>query len=226
MLRDPKISTLLFARGGYGTQSLLPLLQEVSPKIVVGMSDLTALLVWLWQRHHLPSYYGPLVGPHLKRRQVSQKLFRILTNPKALEKQKLKARSVIRPGKGRGRLVGGCLTLIASLLGTPFELKTDQTILFLEDTDEPPYAVDRLLTQLEQAGVFRKVRGIVFGTFRLGKQLFPISVEKVIREKFRYFQNPVLWGLQFGHCPNPDLIPLGGIGRIEKNRLVLERGIT
>ncbi len=224
-LADPKIAALLFARGGYGTQRLLPKLQKVFPKIVVGFSDLTVLLVWLWQRHQLPSLYGPMLTSHLVDKRYAKKVVRMLQDPAKLRQQRLIAKKIIRPGRCRGRLVGGCLTLLASLLGTPDEIETNGTILFLEDTDEPPYAVDRLLTQLEQAGKFRKVRGIVLGSFRLKKTAFPSSIEKVFRDRLQHFSGPILWGIRFGHCPKPHLIPYGGMGRITGRRLILERAL-
>lgn len=225
-LADPKAGALLFARGGYGCLRILPLLKErFSPKIVVGSSDLTLLLIHLWKRFRMRSYYGPMVTPHLIQRESVARLQRALTDPLFHKKQRLVARKILRPGHASGRLVGGCLTLLVSTLGTPWEIDTDGALLFLEDTHEEAYAVDRMLTQLEQAGKLKKIRGIILGTFRQKKILFPASVKAVFQEKFKKFRGPVLWGLRFGHCPDPLLIPFGGEGRIDGRRLVLTRGV-
>ncbi len=166
-----------------------------------------------------------MVTPHLTTRQSVRRLALLLTDRSATQRQRLVAKKILRPGRAEGRLIGGCLSLLVATLGTPWEIETDRSILFLEDAHEEPYAVDRMLTQLEQAGKFRSVRGLVFGTFKRGKSLFPGKIEKVIREKFSKFKGPILWGLRFGHCSDPLYIPLGGVGRIEGRRLMIEKGI-
>jgi len=225
LLADPKVEAVLFARGGFGTQRLLPTLKRFRPKVIVGLSDLTALLATLWKKYRLPTLYGPMIATQLIHPATTRRLTRILTTRGALERQLLVAKRVFQPGNARGRLVGGCLSLIVSLIGTPWDLETAGSILFLEDVDEPPYKIDRLMTQMEQAGKLKGVKGIVFGTFRLRKNHFPREIEKVLSERLKDFRGPVLWGLRFGHCPNPLILPIGGIGRIRKNRLVIERGI-
>jgi muramoyltetrapeptide carboxypeptidase len=222
--REPK--ALLFARGGFGSQRILPLLDgRLRPKVLVGSSDLTALLNYLWKKRRLPSLYGPMVAPHLILPKNVSRIVRALTDPGYFRKQTLTAKKVLKPGGASGRLIGGCLSLLISTLRTPWEAETRGSILFLEDTNEEPYAVDRMLTQLEQAGKLKGVRGIVFGTFRQGKILFPPKVEKVLRERLKTFRGPVLWGLRFGHCRDPLIIPFGGIGRIKGNQLLIEKGI-
>lgn len=223
---DPRTKAILFARGGYGCQRLLPLLSiRPRPKAVVGSSDLTVLLNFLWKRFRLPTLYGPMVAPHLILQKNVSRLARVLTERDGIKRQGLTARRILRRGTAEGRLVGGCLSLVVSTLGTPWKIETQGTILFLEDTHEEPYQVDRMLTQLEQAGKLKNVRGIVLGTFRQGKVLFPPAIEKVFREKLKSFRGPVLWGLRFGHCPDPLILPLGGRGRIEGRRLVIREGI-
>jgi muramoyltetrapeptide carboxypeptidase len=120
--------------------------------------------------------------------------------------------------------MGGCLSLIVSTLGTPYEWDTKDSILFLEDTHEEPYAVDRMLTQLKQAGKFRGVRGIVLGTFRLRGVLFPNKIREVVLDCLRDFRGPILWGVRFGHCPDPLIIPFGVPGKIDGKRLLITKG--
>ena len=232
-LQDKTAKALLFARGGYGTQRLLPTLNghRISPKVVVGLSDLTVLLNYLWQQHSLPSLYGPLVAPHLGNPINSKRLARALTEPDYFQRQKLTAREilgcrgVLPYAPTRGILVGGCLSLIISTLGTPFECDTVHKILFLEDTQEEPYAVDRMLTQLKQAGKLKQVRGIVLGTFLLKNKLFPAKIKNVVQECLKDFPGPVLWGVRFGHCPDPLIVPIGLPARIEGHQLIIEKGI-
>jgi muramoyltetrapeptide carboxypeptidase len=225
-LKDPKIKALLFARGGYGCQRLLPFLKgSVSPKVVIGSSDLTAILNYLWKKFRLVTFYGPMVAPHFTNPKNVARLTELLTDPNYLSKQKLPAKKILHPGKAQGTLVGGCLSLIVAGLGTPWEMETEGKLLFLEDINEEPYKIDRLLTQLEQAGKFRGVKGIVFGTFKMGEDLFPAAIESVIREKLKNFKRPILWGMNFGHCKDPLFIPFGGQGKIVGKRLVITRGI-
>lgn len=221
-LTDPRSKAVLFARGGYGCQRLLTRLpRRIRPKILVGSSDLTVILNDLWKRFGLPSFYGPMVAPHLGDPKNAARLKRALTDPDFFQKQILKAKKIIRPGKAQGVIAGGCLSLIASTLGTPGEIDTKGKILVLEDTHEEPYRIDRLLTQMDQSGKFRGVRGIVLGTFRLRKVLFPSSIERVVRDRLNFFSGPILWGVRFGHCPDPKIIPLGVKARIQGDRLLV-----
>lgn len=225
-LTDPGIEALLFARGGFGSQRILPLLKgRPCPKIIVGSSDLTVVLNHLWRRFRLPSFYGPMVAPHLTSPKNVARLVGYLSDPSCGSRQRLVAKRILRPGGAEGRLVGGCLSLVVSTLGTPWEIDPKGAILFLEDTHEEPYAVDRMLTQLEQAGKLKGVRGIVLGTFRRGKKLFPAEIAAVFRERLASFRGPILWGLRFGHCREPLVLPIGGRGKIEGRRLVIREGI-
>lgn len=217
---------LLFARGGYGCQRIVPFLSgKMHAKVVMGSSDLTVVLIHLWKQYRMPSYYGPMVAPHFTEPKNVARAVRALTDPKFFDRQPLIARKVLRAGKASGTLLGGCLSLITATLGTPLELDTRGSILFLEDTNEEPYAVDRMLTQLEQAGKFNGVRGFVFGTFKQKDTLFPTAIRNVMIEKLHHLRVPILWGVRFGHCKDPLILPFGGKGRIVGNRLVITKGI-
>jgi muramoyltetrapeptide carboxypeptidase len=165
-------SALLFARGGYGCQRIAPLLNyaksKFHPKIVMGSSDLTVVLIHLWKKYGLPSYYGPMVAPHLTEPKTVQRVGRALMDPAFFDRQPLVAKAALKGGTAAGTLVGGCLSLVIATLGTPWELDTRGRILFLEDTNEEPYAVDRMLTQLEQAGKLKGVKGLVFRNVQAG----------------------------------------------------------
>ncbi|MBI2501136.1 MAG: LD-carboxypeptidase [Deltaproteobacteria bacterium] len=227
LLNNPRVEAILFARGGYGSARLLPLLpKKISNfKAIMGLSDLTILLGYLWKRYRLPTLYGPLVAPHLKDHRYADKVLRALSEPDFFKRQSLAGTLLIRPGRSRGRLVGGCLSLVVSSLATPYEVDTCNTLLFLEDTEEEPYAVDRMVTQLIQAGKLRMVKGIILGSFCWKKRPFPKEILEVFRDRLGNFQGPVLWGVPFGHLRHPSIIPHGGVGRIEGRKLFIEKGI-
>jgi muramoyltetrapeptide carboxypeptidase len=219
-------SALLFARGGYGCQRIVPRLNgKIHPKIVMGSSDLTVVLIHLWKKYGMPSYYGPMVAPHLTQPKTVKRVARALMDARFFDHQPIVAKAALKGGSASGVLVGGCLSLVIATLGTPWELDTRGKILFLEDTNEEPYAVDRMITQLEQAGKLKGAKGLVFGTFKQGKTLFPSAIRQVLQDKLKKFRGPILWGVRFGHCKDPLIIPFGGQGRIRSNRLVITRGI-
>ncbi|MBI3544597.1 MAG: LD-carboxypeptidase [Deltaproteobacteria bacterium] len=172
-LTDPDTHALLAIRGGYGCARIYPQLikklkahKKLRPKIVAGYSDLTILLNGLyqdlgWVTFHAPVLVGrPFRAPTpLEEHTFHQSLF--TSEPLgSIEHEQL---GVFNPGQARGRIVGGCLSLVVSSLGTPYEVDTDDKVLFLEDVDEKPYRLDRMLTQLLHAGKLDKVKGVVFG---------------------------------------------------------------
>ncbi|QQR81555.1 MAG: LD-carboxypeptidase [Deltaproteobacteria bacterium] len=219
-LTDRSSRVLLFARGGYGCQRIVENLPpKISPKLLIGSSDLTVLLNVVWQKYHIPSLYGPMVAPHFRDEKNAKILKKVLTDPHYFSKQKLKAKKIIRPGKAKGTIVGGCLSLVISTLKTPWEIDTDDKILLLEDTHEAPYKVDRMLTQLLQSGKLSRVKALVLGTFRLKETSFPKEIRDVVEERLKNFSKPVLWGIPFGHCPHPLYVPIGLTGEVSEGQL-------
>jgi len=137
----------------------------------------------------------------------------------------------IRPGKARGRLVGGNLTLISTTMGTPYEIETAQRILLLEDVEEQPYSIDRMLTQLRLAGKFDAVAGVIFGECnacrpRDYKPSFEstLSLGEVLDEILGQLRVPVLSGLTFGHTDDQLTLPLGAMASLDadKGELAIE----
>lgn len=192
---DKTIKAIFTARGGYGAGRLLPYIHypfiRRNPKIFVGFSDVTALHIALNQRCRLPTYHGPMVA-------VS---FNLRPTP-----QVIPATCSLYPGTAKGLLTGGNLSVVASTLGTPYEIKTRGRILFLEETQEAPYRVDRLLLQLKLAGKFRQAAGIAFGDFspETLDTLGTAINELVIPER-----KPTVWGLPCGHTSPNIALPLG-----------------
>jgi muramoyltetrapeptide carboxypeptidase len=176
MFADPAVNAIFALRGGYGSAQLLDRIDygliRKNPKIFLGYSDITALHLAIGKRSGLVTFHGPVALSEFTgytQKHFRQALFETapigaVTNPtETNELRPAHTLRPIRPGKARGRLVGGNLTLIATTMGTPFEIETRGRILLLEDVDEQPYSIDRMLTQLRLAGKLDGVAGIVFG---------------------------------------------------------------
>lgn len=220
---DPEIKAIFCARGGYGCGRLLPHLDRQllrdNPKVFVGHSDLTFLLTDLMQGAGLVAFHGPLVAA-LDELATSAMLATV-TGDRA--PWLLNAPTVVQPGTAEGPLVGGCLSIVTAMLGTPYALDTRGRILFLEDIGEKPYRVDRMLTQLRQAGVFDGVAGVVFGEMidcSAGRDE-TVRVLDVVREAFAGAPFPVAYGLPSGHGHGTVTLPFGIHARLSGERLVL-----
>ena len=203
MLDDPSVRALFCARGGYGSQRVVPSLDfgtlARAPKPVVGYSDATALLGAV-VANGVVGVHGPMVATDMARglsARSEEHLRRLLSDPGYLWEAEFT--DVIRHGRAVGRLAGGCLSMIASLLGTPWALETDGTILFVEDIGERPYRLDRLLTQLRQAGTFERLAGLVFGTFMTCPVVDGVSPLDVVRACCADLPFPIAFGLPAGH---------------------------
>ena len=233
LFTNPDVRAIFCCRGGYGSQRLLPYLDAAliaaHPKIVMGCSDLTSLLLYLYSRCHLVTFHGPVVAgglDHHMPQVVQQQLQGILTGdletmqPPASCMQTL---TVLRPGNAEGHLLGGCLSLFVCSIGTPFQPDTRGAILFLEDRGERLYAIDRMLTSLRLAGVFDGVQGIVFGNMKPVKadRHRSYGVPEVILEVLGDLDVPLLYGFPAGHCRPALTLPFGVRVAIRGERLVL-----
>jgi muramoyltetrapeptide carboxypeptidase len=203
MLDDPDVRAVFCARGGYGSQRVVPDLDLAplgrAPKAVVGYSDATALLTAI-VASGVAAVHGPMVATDFARglsARSEEHLRRLLSDPGYLWEAEIT--DVVRPGRAVGRLIGGCLSVVAALLGTPWAPDTDGAILFLEDIGERPYRLDRLLTQLRQAGVFERISGLVFGTLMRCPVVDDVSPLDVVRSCCADLPFPVAFGLPAGH---------------------------
>jgi muramoyltetrapeptide carboxypeptidase len=209
---DPEIKGLWAGRGGYGSNYLLPLLARLeipAPKVVVGSSDASYLLWYLLERRRMVVFYGPMVYGALAAGDCdgAQVLAALTANQPPLQFQG----EVLCRGHARGLVTGGCLSNFASLLGTRHAPEVKNRILLLEDVNERPYRLDRLLWQCEQAGVFRRVRGLLLGEF---PNCFKDDGEKAAfygrwRDKLAALGIPVLFDMPFGHARAAQVLPLG-----------------
>ena len=210
---DPTVKGIIVARGGYGAARLLPYIDydllRRNPKIFVGYSDVTALHTAINQLCGFATFHGPMVTG------ISRESSTDTVTLKSLEDALFNARGTppivqpktLVPGRARGVLTGGNLCVIASLLGTPYEIKTRGRILFLEEINEEPYRVDRLLLQLKLAGKLRDAAGIVLGDFTPETmQTLHMTISEIIVPE----GVPTVYGLSCGHAlPNITLM-LGG----------------
>lgn len=215
-LRDDETKAIFFARGGYGAARLIPFLENekfanLNPKIIAGMSDVTALHLYFQKRFRWMMFYAPVVGGNMGQLQNTESVLSLqnhLMQNQKLGSVTLRELQVIKQGSATGPIVGGCLTLVVGSLGTPYEIKTDGRILFLEDVGEKPYQVDRLLTQLKLAGRFQKCRGVVFGS--LAGSTHPAEdYVKTIRDVLDDFSGPVVMRFPAGHMAHSVTLPLG-----------------
>jgi len=219
---DEEIRALFAARGGFGSTRLLPLLDvevlRAHRKIFVGFSDCTALLNFIVCRLGLVSFHGPVVTSLAADEDLVAPLLAALSQT---EPPPIGAPLCIKRGKADGRLLGGCLSVLVALLGTPYEPVWDGAVLFLEDVREAPYRVDRMLTQLKQAGVFERVAALVFGEMWecRASDNEAWSVWDVIRNHVQDYSGPVLGGIPSGHGSNRRVLPLGIRASVEDGTL-------
>lgn len=222
LLEDPDVKAIFFTRGGYGTMRLLERLDklEFPPKVYMGFSDLTVLLSLLY-RKGIVSFHGPMVASHFaSMTKFTEKYWKELFFKHRLL-YTLKKKFVVKSGEGEGILFGGNLSLLTSTLRTPFEPPLDGTILFLEDVDEEPYRVDRMLTQLRVSGLLRGVRGILLGNFRK-KRVRKEEFLEVFKDRLGDIGIPVMGILPLGHVRNTLTLPLGIKARMDTKNGVLE----
>jgi muramoyltetrapeptide carboxypeptidase len=218
---DPEVKAVFGARGGYGTGRLLPLLDFAefaqAPKIFVGFSDATFLLNALVERSHLVSFHGPMVAMDLARGASPRALAHLRALLSGSEGLQLEATEALRPGVAEGPLIGGCLSVMVAMMATPWQPLFDGCILFLEDTGEKAYRIDRMLVQLRQAEVFDRVAGIVFGALRpvAESEQERALIADFVGEQTAGLKCPVLFGIEAGHGTENLTLPLGVQVRLE-----------
>ena len=222
LLLDPEVKGLIAARGGYGSLPLLPFLDFAligrHPKIILGFSDLTALQLALWQRLKLVTFSGPMLAVEMARPGTvnSALLWGLLTGAKEAEVKPLLSAYLVsqkieylRASRFSGRSLGGTLTLLASLVGTPYMPDLAGKIIFIEDRGEPLYRIDRALTQLRLAGVFNSPAAVVCGEFSLPNKIEEPLLPNFLKDFFAGDDFPVLINFSYGHCPQSFIFPQG-----------------
>lgn len=222
---DPEVRAIFGARGGYGCGRLLPLLDfdaiARTPKIFLGFSDATFILNALVERSAMVAFHGPMVAMDFARgltRRSLDHIARLLSGE--TRSFELEAREAVHPGIAEGELVGGCLSVVVAMLATPFAPTFDGRVLFLEDTGEKAYRVDRMLVQLRQAGAFERAAGIVFGAIRPvdGSESERAMIARFVAEQTRGLKCPVLSGIEAGHGTENIALPFGARVRVDSSR--------
>jgi muramoyltetrapeptide carboxypeptidase len=215
---DPTSHAIFCTRGGYGTNYLLDLLDleliRANPKPFLGYSDMTSIQTWLLDRIGLPTFHGPLVaGDFAVENGVdTASLFAALGAERWVLSRESGLRT-LRPGRASGALYGGCLTLLAASLGTPYAAQTEGKLLFLEDLNVRPYQLDRLLQQMLLAGKFEGVVGVVFGEMLgcLGPGQSPGFLDEMILRVLECVDGPIAIGLRSGHVSHGNVTLAFGI---------------
>jgi muramoyltetrapeptide carboxypeptidase len=233
MFGDRDVAAIWTARGGSGCTALLPYLDygfvRRHPKILIGYSDITALHLALFRQAGLVSFHGPVAWSTFSSYSVEHMLA-VLMSPQReyampladenREKGKTQpqfAARTLHGGVASGRLIGGNLSIVAALAGTPFGADFRDRLLFLEDVGEPPYRIDRMLTQLDQSVGFARAAGILLGIFQ--KSTPPdrdpsVTLDDVLDDHFAKLRAPAVYGWSFGHVPQQMTLPVGVRARL------------
>lgn len=237
MFLDKEVKAIICACGGYGTARIAAMIDyeivRKNPKIFWGYSDITFLHTAFRQETGLVTFHGPMLASDIGKEDthaLSRDGFLQLFHPEALSyTEQFSPLEVVVAGTASGQLIGGNLSLLVSTLGTKFEIDTKGKLLFIEDINEEPRSVDRMLNQLYMAGKLDEASGILVGDFCdcTSKREQSLTLDEVINHYLKLASKPALKGFQIGHC-NPHIsIPLGvnaTMNTMEKI-LIVESGI-
>ena len=224
MFADKSIKGIFAARGGYGCSRILPLLDyeiiKTNPKILIGYSDITALLYGIYSQTGLITFHGP-VGISTFNKYSNTHVKNILFNPHKtytmtnLPEDENKI-NIINKGTAKGKLVGGNLSIVVTMIGTKYDVDLKDKIVFLEDVGEEPYRIDRMLTHLLEATNIKQAAGIALGVFNnceIDKDdpefENSLTLQEVFQDRFGKLNIPVISGLSFGHISNKFTLPFG-----------------
>jgi len=231
---DKSVKGIICARGGYGCARILPMLNydviRANPKVLIGYSDITALLYGIYKKSGLITFHGPVATSTFNDYSVNN-FNKVLMNPERTslfpnstsgDDENIYGVTSIVVGKGKGRLVGGNLSIMVSLIGSEFDVDYSNKIIFIEEIGEEPYRVDRMLTQMIQAGKFENAAGVMMGIFRkcevkkesdLTSKSFTLM--EVLQDRLGSLKIPVVYGMSFGHVKDKFTIPFGALAELD-----------
>lgn len=241
MFANKKIDAILCARGGYGCTRIMHMIDydliRKNPKVFIGFSDITALLNGIYQETGLVTFHGPVGSTindpysidQLQNVVMKTKRLPTITNIDIRQQQEYYKpefeRYSITPGTANGKLIGGSLTLVASLMGTAHELDFTNALVFLEDIEEAPYRIDRMLTQLIQGKTFKNAAGLILGVFK-GCDSEPdpstFTLKEVILDRIKPLGIPAAYGMTFGHIENNFTLPVGINAQFDADKMTLK----
>lgn len=236
MFADKSIKGIFAMRGGYGSARILDLLDyktiRKNPKIFAGYSDITALHVAFNQKCDLITFHSPMPASEFyecvdeytmsffKRNIFSGDSLGIIENPKGE-----KIETLVK-GNAKGRITGGNLTLLASSIGTKYEVDTKGKILFIEEVDEAPYRIDRMLLQLKQSGKFKDATGIVLGQWtscEAKNKENSLELDEIFKELIAIENKPTIYNIACGHSTPTMTIPMGAFSEIYDGKFIIKR---
>jgi len=240
MFANPQINGILCVRGGYGCTRIMNRIDYESikknPKILIGFSDITALLNGIYQETGLITFHGP-VGSTLNDPYSISQLQQLVVYPKEnvlIKNATLKddhlsvkpeyERYIITQGSAEGILVGGSLTLINALIGTSHQIDFTNKLVCIEDVEEAPYRIDRMLTQLIEGNAFNKAAGIIFGVCagcNTSANPNSFSLKEVIMDRIKPLGIPAVYGMSFGHIKNNFTFPIGMKATLDTDKMTL-----
>ncbi len=232
---NPEVKAVICERGGNGASRLLPRIDyemiRQNPKILIGYSDITALHLAIHKMTGLITLHGPVAMDARSTRYSYEQFTRALTSreplgavadpvaDKPFPPPYPPFRTLIRPGRAVGRLIGGNFTLIMETMGTPYEIETAGRILFLEDLNEEPHFYDAYLTQLRQAGKLHSAAGIIIGHCASSEPrstfVSNFSLEDLIEQHLGDLGIPVVYGIRLGHTPDQCVLPVGATATLD-----------
>jgi len=240
MFADKEVKAIIAVRGGYGTPRLLEhidyRLVKQNPKILVGYSDLTALQLALFARTNLLTFSGPMLAVEMfdKMDPFTEEFFwRLITSPHSTGKvpnpdnKPLKVLlSPPKQARATGKLLGGNLSMVASIMGTKFQPEFSDNIFFFEEVGEEPYRIDRMLTQLRLAGILHSIKALLIGSLvdcvPADKSKPSLCVDEVLDELTWDLKIPILSKLAYGHVPRKLTIPIGLTARVDSRLGTIE----
>lgn len=235
-VQNPEVRAVFALRGGYGTPRILPLIDYRAlarePKIISGFSDITALQLAIYKKIRLVTFSGAMPAVEFWNDPdgfTEESFWPLLTEPESrrmIPNPPENPVVSIKPGKAAGVLLGGNLSLVVSILGTEFAPSFRNVILALEDVDEAPYRIDRMMTQLRNADIFANSKAILLGQFTGCESDNPekpaLSLDQIFHETLHSLEQPILSNLQYGHIPKKATLPFGvkarvdaGLGKLE-----------
>jgi len=219
MFMDDEVDMILCVRGGYGTMRILPLIDfniiKTHPKIFAGFSDITTILNSIYQRCDLITFHSPMCTSNFEDKTTLESFVNTLTKgnlPYSIKNPKDMELTCSNAGNSSGRLVGGNLSLICSTLGTPYEIKTNNNILFIEDVGVDPYEIDRMLTQLLLSDKLQVCSGLIIGQFTncdLKHYERSLTIDEIIQDRIINLGIPTFLNFATGHSYPRLTLPIG-----------------
>ncbi len=219
MMQNEAIDAVFCARGGSGSARIIPHIKDITlpPKIFVGCSDITTLLVYLSQKHGFVTFHGPMVATQFDSNASSlEYLLKVLSGE--CIKMRAPDMMVLKQGCADGILTGGCLTLLCTTIGTEYEIDTTDKILFIEDIGEAPYKIDRMLNYLKALKKFDAIRGLIVGQM---PGCDPEHLPEIILETLADFDFPILLSFPSGHGDSLFTLPFGTPIRMDTDALIV-----